>query len=419
MASLESSSNAPEEEYDEEEVVDDEASYDEEEVEGEEEVVAEEEVEGEDVEEEEIIDDDEEEVEEEVVDDEPSTSVDNGNVLPDDSVQAESDIAFESVTVETEEHTLNDPSRFETTDIESGGDVADVTDAYELPHETSPQADVLPYYPPKDNREPFVDEMDPKPSGCNPCYYWLVCLLICGLLGGGAYVGWFLVNEDQKGEPNLREGGTRAPTQAPTVAATTAFDPFQGDCKLKSVQNPHPLDQCRCIGKIQNIPEDVLDRYEFHLETFIPTIYPEYSDSQDSCTARNQALIWLSSGNGFSFTLEERTERFALATLFAEVMGTSWTEQENWFSEESICTWYGVTCDGEGYLQILALDENKLVGRVRADVCQHPARPEKAEPDSFLTIYFLCSPSPLPPSIPHFRLSLDSPRNSYLQSLPC
>ena len=325
------------EEFDEE-IVEDDESYDEEEV-----------VEGEE----------EEEIFEEVVEDEEEGEGGDETPLAGDSVALQSEVALDSVA-----STADLPSIMN--DVEAGAFApGGPPTVVEQPQRTGMQFEI-PQKPAKSqiSPRPFVDEVDAKPRNSSPLCYWLVCFFICGLLGAGGYFGWYLVNEDQSDDPNLRESGTRAPTPAPTVAFVTAFDPVQGNCQLKSLSNPHPIDQCRCNGKIRNLAEDVVDRYQFHLDTFIPTVFLEYTEEPGSCTARNQALTWLSSGNDFAFSEEERTERFALATIYAELIGSDWVSQDNWLSEDSICTWTGVTCDDQGLLQVLSLPANELVGRV-------------------------------------------------------
>lgn len=215
-------------------------------------------------------------------------------------------------------------------------------------------------------RGPVRDEEDEKfMSDASPLWYWLVCFLVLCLLGAGGFVGWYLVSEDASDTPNLGDDNvTLAPTVAPTVAVTTEFAPVLGICQLSGVENPHPIDQCLCNGEISVIADDIRGRYNNHLKVFIPTIYSGFSDEITSCTARNQALVWLSSGNDFSFTGEERTERFALATLYAGLAGADWEMAEQWLSGASICDWQGVTCTDEGFLQILNLSDKNLVGTV-------------------------------------------------------
>jgi len=208
---------------------------------------------------------------------------------------------------------------------------------------------------------------DEKGDTPNSCWYWLLFLLICGMLGAGAYVGWFLVNEDRKRAPEL-DNASPPPTAAPTVGLTTSFDPIQGDCNFRGLVNPHPIDQCRCVGEIQIIPDDVRDRYESRTANFIPLLYEDFEEDIDSCSPRNQALVWISSGNDWEFPVEERVERFALATIYAATNGVEWDESESWFSELGICDWDGVVCNAMGMLQILDLSNNNLEGTLPPEI---------------------------------------------------
>lgn len=230
---------------------------------------------------------------------------------------------------------------------------------------------------------PSPPEDEKGPTKPNPCWYWLVCFLVCGLLGAGAYVGWYLVNEDRKDAPNLGEddGATRAPTPSPTVGLTTVMDPIQGDCDLAGLRNPHVIDQCLCVGEIQIIADDVRERYESRLETFISTLYEDFDEEISSCSPRNQALVWISSGEEYRFSYEEKVDRFALATFYAALGGTQWESNDNWFSSKSVCEWHGVECDADGMVQVLAVSDNNLQGTVRA---LNERRPRK-----YFTPYFL------------------------------
>lgn len=211
-------------------------------------------------------------------------------------------------------------------------------------------------------------QIEKETKTASPMWYWAVFALVCALLAGGAYVGWYLVNEDRKDAPNLNEDQTRAPTAAPTVGLTTAFDPIQGDCDFQDLRHPHVIDQCKCVGEIQIIPDDVRKRYKSRKANFIPTIYEEYNEDITDCSPRNQALVWISSGNDFEFTYQERVERFALATLFAGLDGTQWKRNDGWFSEDSVCTWEGVVCHDDGMVQTVDLSNYNLKGTVPPEV---------------------------------------------------
>eukprot|EP00934_Nitzschia_sp_Nitz4_P001661 Nitzschia sp. Nitz4//scaffold5_size260463//185128//191136//NITZ4_001006-RA/size260463-snap-gene-0.51-mRNA-1//-1//CDS//3329555412//1661//frame0 len=198
--------------------------------------------------------------------------------------------------------------------------------------------------------------------------YWVICILVLLLLGAGAYVGWYLVVESTSREPNLGDEYTFAPTPAPTIGLATAFDPVQGNCNFKDLENPHVIDQCLCVGEIQIIADDIQERYQYHLENFIPDLYAAFDDDISSCSARNQALVWVSSANDVQFTHEERVERFALATVYAAMGGSEWSKTTNWLSQANICSWVGVFCSASDTAQTLVFTSNGLTGTMPGEV---------------------------------------------------
>ncbi len=56
-------------------------------------------------------------------------------------------------------------------------------------------------------------------------------------------------------------------------------------------------------------------------------------------------------------------ERRILAALYKQAYGPGWTVFSGWLSDESPCTWYGVTCKG-GVISQLRLSNNNLSGRI-------------------------------------------------------
>jgi hypothetical protein len=157
----------------------------------------------------------------------------------------------------------------------------------------------------------------------------------------------------------------------PDVAGTMPLDPFQAggnlSCDFTDLMQPHVIDQCACGGSIDILANDVIARYQNLVETFIPTITNDFTDSITSCSVRNQALVWLSTGvNNAGESEELRLQRFALAELFIEMGGETWSDSTNWLSENSVCTWFGVSCGDQRSVQGLALDGNNLSGEVRA-----------------------------------------------------
>jgi len=207
---------------------------------------------------------------------------------------------------------------------------------------------------------------EPSPSSC---WYWILCIILFGLIGAGAGFGYWLTTRDgYKISTILPPTRTRPPTAAPSTGVSSYFDNVQGgECNFDGVANPNPIDQCLCFGEIVMIEPDVRERYQYNLENFIPTHFENYEDDISSCSPRNQALVWISSGDDAELTTAQRTQRYALATIFASLSGTQWYRNTNWLTYGSSCTWFGITCI-EDFVTELVLDGNNLVGMLPSEV---------------------------------------------------
>ena len=60
----------------------------------------------------------------------------------------------------------------------------------------------------------------------------------------------------------------------------------------------------------------------------------------------------------------ETTDRDVLVALYHATDGDNWTNNENWLSDASLGTWYGVTTDDSGRVIELILWFNKLSGTI-------------------------------------------------------
>jgi Leucine-rich repeat (LRR) protein len=199
---------------------------------------------------------------------------------------------------------------------------------------------------------------------------WCIPLLVFAMIVASILLVIFLVvyNED-------REVYGLPPTMAPTqtkygqndnvAAGTTVFDRLRNNCSLDTPQ-PNFIDQCNCLGSVDILNDDVRARWESLVQSFIPPIYPEWNEKIDSCSAENQALLWLSSGinNGGEISDLLRLQRLILAVVFFQQGGIKWSRTTNWLSEKNVCEWEGVGCDDEDYVQILNLDQNEMTGEL-------------------------------------------------------
>jgi hypothetical protein len=187
----------------------------------------------------------------------------------------------------------------------------------------------------------------------------------------------FLVGLDEDSKPSV-QGPSMAPTPMqylplnPTsngniqAAATTRFDPVQNNCDFGGLVQPSFIDQCACVGAVDILADDVRARREDLMETFMPSVLPLWNETVSSCTAENQALLWLSSGinNGGEVSNLVRLQRYALAWLYVAQEGTQWRDNTGWLSERDVCEWSKVECDSNFYVQSLNLNNNRLMGQV-------------------------------------------------------
>ena len=324
----------------------------------------------------------EDEWEEEVVEDEETIEEE---VLDDDEETIEDDGDFEEVEEEEilEEETIDD-NTYDNQDNGSDSDGPESTGAEpetrgmpvtgsnassnsNLGRDVENQQQVQAYPPQSNVTIARGTPEKPSPSP-NSCWYWISCLVLLGLIGAGAGGGYWLTTQTGDDVAILVSSPRPTlPTMSPSVSVSTEFDAVQGDCKLDDY--PNPIDQCLCSGEITKIETDVRDRYLYNLEHFIPDYFEDYNEDISSCTPRNQALVWISSGNDVELTKTERAEKFALATIYASLGGSKWNDNTSWLANGDVCSWFGVTCDEEEFVEQLVLDGNNLRGMVSTFLC--------------------------------------------------
>ena len=187
-------------------------------------------------------------------------------------------------------------------------------------------------------------------------FHAFVVLLYVLIIGGGVAVllVFLLGDEDNNSDED------------PNSQYATFMDPVQSprNCNLDGLEQPHVIDQCNCEGVVSAISDSIRERYDNHRAFFIPTIYQSYDEPIESCTVRNQALLWLSSGNDIDFGPNEREQRFALANFFIGTKGEEWTDQSNWLSREQSCSWFAIACNTELAVDTLLMETNNVAGTV-------------------------------------------------------
>lgn len=65
--------------------------------------------------------------------------------------------------------------------------------------------------------------------------------------------------------------------------------------------------------------------------------------------------------------------RYSLATLYFTTNGGSWTNNDGWLSDSSVCSWYGVRCDRFNQrVEEIDLSENNMTGFIPNEVVMMP-----------------------------------------------
>lgn len=80
-------------------------------------------------------------------------------------------------------------------------------------------------------------------------------------------------------------------------------------------------------------------------------------------SAQHKAMCWTIHTDKSSPGSLQMVQRYALATLYYGTQPKKWLDQTNWVSpRESICKWYGVTCNIRGHVTSIDLGFNQLDG---------------------------------------------------------
>jgi hypothetical protein len=91
-------------------------------------------------------------------------------------------------------------------------------------------------------------------------------------------------------------------------------------------------------------------------------------------TTNDQAMQWLVNEDKWQYDGDEEdradvlTERYALAAIYDQLGGESWSENSKWMSTSSHCEWHGVACDNESTVTALQLGGNQLSGLIPTEL---------------------------------------------------
>lgn len=136
------------------------------------------------------------------------------------------------------------------------------------------------------------------------------------------------------------------------------------DCSLVSEQDhPNVMSQCACEGTISIISEKAKKKYHTFLEAF-GAEYLQETESMNSCSARNQALVWLAEDDG-SVLSDVLIQRHSIVLFFIKLGGLEWTLEDGlqrWMTSDHECTWFGIACNEDKEVTAIDLWELNLKG---------------------------------------------------------
>ena len=193
--------------------------------------------------------------------------------------------------------------------------------------------------------QPFIRALPEKEKKKRPsilliCAVGAIMLILLTLL----VVIAMKKKNSKKGTGNIQYVHSKDGVGAPTA-----------DCHLVTTQkHPSPLSQCECDGKITKIFPETNKKYDQLKEAFGEN-YLKANETMDSCSARNQALVWLAE-DGASLHSELLVQRHSLALFYIKMHGLYWEleERQKWMTPDHECTWFGVACNDN--MEVVAVE---------------------------------------------------------------
>jgi Leucine-rich repeat (LRR) protein len=91
-----------------------------------------------------------------------------------------------------------------------------------------------------------------------------------------------------------------------------------------------------------------------------------YADTSHVKVASNNSLAAV--GICDSVTDVSQQECDALLIVYSEMGGQNWTNQAGWLTDTSVCSWFGITCDGIPSVRQINLPFNNMIGSIPAEL---------------------------------------------------
>jgi Leucine-rich repeat (LRR) protein/plastocyanin len=91
-----------------------------------------------------------------------------------------------------------------------------------------------------------------------------------------------------------------------------------------------------------------------------------YADTSHVKVASNNSLAAV--GICDSVTDVSQQECDALLIVYSEMGGQNWTNQAGWLTDTSVCSWFGITCDGIPSVRQINLPFNNMIGSIPVEL---------------------------------------------------
>jgi len=138
------------------------------------------------------------------------------------------------------------------------------------------------------------------------------------------------------------------------------------DCSvIDDEEYPNVLTQCVCKGAITKISNEAIEKYQVFLQAF-GAEYLHADETIESCSARNQALMWLAEDKGTNLSVA-LVQRHTLVLFFVKMNGLAWTLDEahqHWLTAHHECTWHGIACNENNQVTAIELWDLNLDGEI-------------------------------------------------------
>jgi hypothetical protein len=184
--------------------------------------------------------------------------------------------------------------------------------------------------PEQGNGAAYIDESKKGTAGKKKCIFLAVGILVIGAIVG-AVVGTTSGKEDDQSQ-------------------------------MPSLVIPECSDFADIDPNIDNMAEDTLDRYNDLLENLVQRLLSDYSGpsiADEYCSSLHRALVWLANDQISIQSTKVAENRFLLAFHFIAWKGEMWLQSKStkWLTDTSECEWHGVSCDDNGVIYELSLQE--------------------------------------------------------------